>query len=69
MTMMWGRPDTKSVIMFLEGLILWQSITIDCNVAKKVLPGHQGTMISIFFIFWSNTLANTSAMRGKGGNT
>ena len=69
MTMMWGRPDTKSVIMFLEGLILRQLIIIDCNVAKKALQGHQGTTISITFTFWSNTLANTRAQRGKGGNT
>ena len=67
--MMWGRPDTKSVIMFLESLILRQSIIIDCSMAKKALLGHQGTTISITFTFWSNTLANTGAMRGKGGNT
>ena len=42
MTMMWGRPDTKSVIMFLEGLILQQSTIIDCNVAKKALPATKG---------------------------
>ena len=66
--MMWGRPNTKLVIRFLEGLILRQSIIIDSNVAKKVLPGHQGTRISITFTFWSNTLTNTGAMRGKGGS-
>ena len=67
--MMWGRPDTKLVIMFLEGLILRQSIIIDCDLAKKALHGHQGTTISITFTFWFNTLANTGAIRGKGGNT
>ena len=66
--MMWGRPDTKLVISFLKGLILQQSIIIDSNMAKKVLPGHQGTRISITFTFWSNTLANNGAMRGKGGS-
>ena len=67
--MIWGIPDTKLVIMFLECLILRQLIIINCSVAKKALLGHQGTTISIAFTFWSNTLANTGAIRGKGGNT
>ena len=40
--MMWGRPDTKSVIMFLESLILRQSIIIDCNMTKKPFWATKG---------------------------
>ena len=55
--MMWGRPDTKSVIMFLESLILQQSIIINCNVAatkgpQSALPSPSGPTL------WPTTLAD-----------